>query len=81
MRDYASVSELVILQNLEALNAMLLNQRVDKIERFKVLVSEANRQRDVLQDDVPSINRLRAIIDSTEHMKDLGQLDSGETQP
>ncbi|WP_129913207.1 KilA-N domain-containing protein [Bifidobacterium pseudolongum] len=79
MRDYASVSELVILQNLEALNAMLLNQRVDKMERFKVLASEAERQRDVLQDDVPSINRLRAIIDSTEHIKSIGQLRSSET--
>lgn len=66
MRDYATVRDLVILQNIEALNAAYISQGYDKVERFDMLRKEADRQRNRLKDDVPSIERLRDIIESTE---------------
>ncbi|KAB8289348.1 DNA-binding protein [Bifidobacterium ramosum] len=66
MRDYATVRDLVILQNIEALSAVFINQGYDKEQRYRMLKDEADRQRMLLKDDVPSIERLRDIIESTE---------------
>ena len=66
MRDYATVRDLVILQNIEALSAVFIAQGYDKRQRFEMLKTEADRQRERLRDDVPSIERLRDIIESTE---------------
>lgn len=70
MRDYATVGELVILQNLEALNAMLINQGENKMRRFEILREQAERQRHALEKDMPSLDRLSGIIDSTEQRSD-----------
>ncbi|MDU2421909.1 MAG: KilA-N domain-containing protein [Bifidobacterium scardovii] len=74
MRDYASVRDLVILQNIEALSAMFIQQGYDKARRYEMLKREADRQREKLADDVPAMERLRAIIESTETIQ--GQVES-----
>ncbi|ATU19602.1 KilA-N domain-containing protein [Bifidobacterium choerinum] len=71
MRDYSTVCQLVILQNLEALNASLLHQGLSKEDRFKVLESEAARQYEQLKDDAPSIDRLRSIIEPKDGVNEL----------
>lgn len=73
MRDYATVRDLVILQNIEALSAAYISQGYSKIERFKMLKNEADRQKESLKDDVPSIERLRNIIESTEEIKETNR--------
>ena len=65
MRDYATVRDLVILQNIEALSAAYIRQGYDKAKRCELLKMEADRQREQLKDDVPSVERLRDIIEST----------------
>jgi len=45
MRDYANTHQLIVLSNLESLNAMLLNQNViNKEQRFNILSSTAERE-------------------------------------
>lgn len=44
MRDYASASQLLVLNNLEAINAMLIRQGLDREERFKQLQAVARQQ-------------------------------------
>ena len=73
MRDYATVRDLVILQNIEALSAAYISQGYSKIERFEMLKKEADRQRESLKDDVPSIERLRNIIESTEEIRETNR--------
>lgn len=73
MRDYATVRDLVILQNIEALSAAYISQGYSKIERFEMLKNEADRQRESLKDDVPSIERLRNIIESTEEIRETNR--------
>ena len=77
MRDYATIRDLVILQNLEALSAAYLSQGYGKVERFEMLKNEADRQRERLKDDVPSVERLRNIIESTEEIEETNHLGSG----
>lgn len=76
MRDYATVRDLVILQNIEALSAAFISQGYDKFQRFEMLKKEADRQREKLKDDIPSVDRLRDIIESTERIE--GQLADGQ---
>ncbi len=44
VRDYASVEELIILSNLEAFNADLIKQGMDKRDRFERLREVAKQQ-------------------------------------
>ena len=46
---------------------------IRKIERFEMLKNEADRQRERLKDDVPSIERLRNIIESTEEIRETNR--------
>ncbi|WEV73010.1 KilA-N domain-containing protein [Bifidobacterium sp. ESL0790] len=66
MRDYAPASELVILQNIEALSSVLIREGKSKEERFRILLMEAQRQREVLKPDMPSIEKIQRIIDDSE---------------
>ena len=77
MRDYATIRDLVILQNIEALSAAYISQGYGKVERFEMLKNEADRQRERLKDDVPSVERLRNIIESTEEIEETNHLGSG----
>lgn len=50
MRDYANILQLVILINLENLNAEMINQGVEQSKRIKRLNEIAKRQYEILQD-------------------------------
>ena len=49
MRDYANILQLVILVNLENLNAELINQGMDQNKRLERLNEIAKKQFDILQ--------------------------------
>ncbi len=51
MRDYANVSQLVCLTNLENLNAILINEGLDQAERLARLNRIAISQMKLLLDD------------------------------
>jgi len=44
IRDYASVAELVVLANLESMNAELIKQGIDKRQRYEILHKMATEQ-------------------------------------
>lgn len=44
MRDYASVSQNLILSNLESMNAQLIRQGIDMRQRYRVLWQMARDQ-------------------------------------
>ena len=44
IRDFASINELVVLSNMENINALLIEQGNDKIERLKELSRMAKKQ-------------------------------------
>lgn len=50
MRDYANIIQLVILINLENLNAEMINQGIDQSKRLERLNEIAKKQLDILQD-------------------------------
>ncbi len=60
IRDFASINELVILSNLENINALLIEQKIAKEERFKQLNRIARAQLTALngKDFMKSIKRL-----------------------
>lgn len=66
MRDYATVRDLIILQNIEALSSVLIQHGLDKVSRFTTLQQEVERQRRILSEDIPSVERLQHIIESTD---------------
>jgi hypothetical protein len=57
IRDYANVSQLVCLANLETINAYLINQQVEQTERLKILNNTAIQQMRLLTED----NRVKNI--------------------
>ena len=50
MRDYANILQLVILVNLENLNAEMIEQGLEQNKRLERLNTIAKRQYDILQD-------------------------------
>ena len=56
-RDYASISELTVLSNLETHNAELIKEGKEKAERFQILLKIAQYQLDVLK-NAERINKL-----------------------
>lgn len=50
MRDYASILQLVILINLENLNAEMINQGIAQNKRLERLNEIAKKQLEILQD-------------------------------
>lgn len=66
MRDYASAESLTILQNIELLGSILIEQGLDKEERFRRLVVEAGKERETLGNKMRSVERLQRIIDKSE---------------
>ncbi len=62
IRDFASINELVVLSNLENINAILIEQGVGKIKRFNQLQMVAKRQLEMLAgiDNLKSLKKLSA---------------------
>ncbi len=50
IRDIASINELTVLSNIESMNAVLIQQNIDKSTRFKQLEQIATYQLEVLDD-------------------------------
>jgi len=64
IRDIASINELVVLSNLENLNALMIERNIDKIERFNQLKKTALSQIDTL-DNKDFIKSLKKLTDKT----------------
>ena len=60
IRDIASINELVVLSNLENLKALMIERKIDKMERFKQLKKTAVSQLDTLnnKDFIKSLKKL-----------------------
>jgi len=74
IRDIASINELVVLSNLENLNALMIERNIDKPERFKQLRKTAISQIKTLdnKDFIKSLKRLNetTYIDEEKKLKD-----------
>ena len=62
MRDYANILQLVILSNLENINAELINQGVSQRQRLERLNEIAKRQFEILQDN-SGIKKIESLDD------------------
>jgi hypothetical protein len=73
IRDIASINELVVLSNLENLNALMIERDIDKSERFKQLRKTAMTQIETLdsKDFIKSLKRLtdRIYIEEEKKLK------------
>ncbi len=64
IRDIASINELVVLSNMENLNALMIEQNIDKTERFNQLKKIAISQLKTL-DNKDFIKSLKRLNDKT----------------
>ena len=64
IRDMASINELLVLSNLESLNAELIKRELSKEERIQILKETAREQKTLL-DKVDVIKSLKKIDDRT----------------
>ena len=62
MRDYANIIQLVILSNLENINAELINQGVSQRQRLERLNEIAKKQFEILQDN-SGIKKIESLDD------------------
>ena len=62
MRDYANILQLVILSNLENINAELINQGMEQSKRLERLNEIAKKQLETLQNS-PSIKKVESLDD------------------
>ena len=69
MRDYANILQLVILVNLENLNAELINQGIEQSKRLERLNEIAKKQYEILQDS-KGIKNIE-ILDGKDNLKQL----------
>ena len=67
-RDYASILDLVILNNLEFLDSMLLRWELDKEERQNILQESYNFQYPVLRES-KTIEKLQQMADTMQPKK------------
>jgi len=58
LRDYASIEQLVILSNMESINALLIRNELEQSERLIQLNSVAKTQMKSLIDN-PTMNKLK----------------------
>lgn len=68
-RDYATVLDLVILNNLEFLDSMLLQWRVEKEERENILQESYTFQYPILKRS-STIDRLQRLADTTDNLEE-----------
>lgn len=59
MRDYASIEQLLVLANLESLNAEFIHMELSQGERLKRLNQTAIRQMEILASSSSALTRLR----------------------
>ncbi len=64
IRDFSSINELVVLSNLENLNAVMISNGLSKNERFKQLLVVAKSQLKIL-DGKNFIKSLKKLSDET----------------
>ena len=64
IRDFASINELVVLSNLENINALLIEQKIDKKERFGQLSIIAKSQLETFE-GTDHMRSLKKLSDST----------------
>jgi len=73
IRDFSSINELVVLSNLENLNAIMISENIDKSDRFKQLKKIAISQLNTLDntDFMKSLKRLneKIYIDEEKRLK------------
>jgi hypothetical protein len=50
-RDYCSTKQLLILTHLESINANMINRKINRPERIKILMEEAARQNNAIRED------------------------------
>ena len=48
MRDFASINELIVLSNIESMNATMINKGLDKFTRFSELRELVEKQISIL---------------------------------
>lgn len=68
MRDYANILQLVILSNLENLNAEMIERGVEAKERLERLNHIAKKQYNILQDN-HSVKKIEMLSDETNREK------------
>ncbi|MCB9361435.1 MAG: KilA-N domain-containing protein [Flavobacteriales bacterium] len=64
IRDFSSINELVVLSNLENLNAVMISENIDKAKRFEQLTKVAQSQLSTL-DGKDFIKSLKKLNDTT----------------
>jgi hypothetical protein len=64
IRDFASINELAVLSNIESLNADMINNNIDKKERFKKLRKICEYQLEILNEK-DFIKALKKLTDDT----------------
>ncbi|MCI3938758.1 KilA-N domain-containing protein [Chryseobacterium aahli] len=64
IRDMASINDLTILSNLESLNSSLIKSKIDKKNRFKILLETVKDQRKSLE-SIDIIKSLKKVSDTT----------------
>ena len=66
MRDYANILQLVILSNLENLNAEMIERGIHQKSRLESLNKIAKKQYDILQDN-SSIKKIEALDNNNDN--------------
>ena len=64
MRDYANILQLVILINLENLNAEMINQGIEQNKRLERLNEVAKKQYEILQDN-KGVKKIKSLDNNT----------------
>lgn len=64
IRDFSSINELVVLSNLENLNAIMISNKIDKTDRFDQLIKIAKSQLKILE-GTNFIKSLKKLNNST----------------
>lgn len=73
IRDFASINELVVMANLESINAILIRNKIDKVERFRQLKDMVVVQLRSL-DDKDFIKALKKVSDDI-YIKEIGRVE------
>lgn len=68
MRDFASINELIVLSNIESINATMIEKSIDKITRFKELQNIGLKQLSIL--DKTNASKSIKRVESNIHIND-----------
>ena len=74
IRDLADIHELIVLANLETPNAKLIEQKVEKLERLKVLHQIAYRELQSLRSSTHTIAKIESPFKTIKSANDKGRL-------